>query len=112
MIKLINKKFNLNLGVDFIDKWLDELGSMSDKDEELIKQVYENEKLINLLEECITTYLVKLSKCILSDKEKVIVASTFHIIIDIERIGDHAENIADLAVENKNKKLMQKGMYL
>ena len=74
-------------------------------DEALIKQVYENEKLINLLEEYITTYLVKLSKCTLSDKEKVIVASTFHIIIDIERVGDHAENIADLAVEKKNKKL-------
>lgn len=74
-------------------------------DEEMIKQVYENEKLINILEESITTYLVKLSKCILSDKEKVIVASTFHVVIDIERIGDHAENIADLAVEKKNKKL-------
>ena len=62
-------------------------------------------KLINILEESITTYLVKLSKCILSDKEKVIVASTFHVVIDIERIGDHAENIADLAVEKINKKL-------
>lgn len=40
MIKLINKKFNLNLGVDFIDKWLEELGSMSDKDEELISLLY------------------------------------------------------------------------
>lgn len=74
-------------------------------DEEMINKVYENEKLINILEESITTYLVKLSKCILSDKEKVIVASTFHVVIDIERIGDHAENIADLAVEKINKKL-------
>lgn len=75
------------------------------QDENIIKQVYENEKLINILDESITNYLIKLSKCVLSDKEKVIVASTFHIIIDIERIGDHAENIADLAFERKNKKL-------
>ena len=81
------------------------MSAFVNNDEEMIKQVYENEKLINLLEEHITTYLVKLSKCTLSDKEKVIVASTFHIIIDIERVGDHAENIADLAVEKKNKKL-------
>lgn len=74
-------------------------------DESLISKVYENEKLINILEESITNYLIKLSKCTLSDKEKVVVASTFHIIIDIERIGDHAENIADLALERKNKKL-------
>ena len=74
-------------------------------DEQLIQQVYENEKTINFLEESITNYLVKLAKCELSDKEKGIVASTFHIVIDIERIGDHAENIADLAVEKINKKL-------
>lgn len=74
-------------------------------DEELINKVYENEKLIDILEECITSYLVKLSKCELSDKEKGIVASTFHVIIDIERIGDHAENIVELASEKINKGL-------
>ena len=50
-------------------------------------------------------YLVKLSKCELSDKEKNIVASTFHIVNDVERIGDHAENIADLTIQKINKKL-------
>lgn len=76
-----------------------------DNDEALMHKVYENEKIINILEESITTYLVKLSKCQLSDKEKGIVASTFHIVTDIERIGDHAENIVDLAVEKSNRKL-------
>lgn len=72
-------------------------------DENLIKKVYEYEKLINILDESITTYLVKLSRCELSDKEKVIVASTFHVVIDIERIGDHAKNIADLTIEKINR---------
>jgi putative hydrolase of the HAD superfamily len=36
MIDLINKKFNLNLGIDFIDKWLEELGNMAEKDDNLI----------------------------------------------------------------------------
>lgn len=76
-----------------------------DNDEELIQRVYENEKIINVLEESITTYLIKLAKCDLSDREKGIVASTFHVVIDIERIGDHAENIADLSIEKINKKL-------
>lgn len=76
-----------------------------DGDEALINKVYENEKIINILEESITEYLVKLAKCDLSDKEKGIVASTFHVIIDIERIGDHAENIAELAAEKINKNL-------
>lgn len=74
-------------------------------DEKLVQQVYENEKLINILSEEITSYLVKLSKVELSDKEKGIVAATFHVVSDIERIGDHAENIADLALQKINKKL-------
>lgn len=74
-------------------------------DEKLISKVMENENIINNLEEEITSYLVKLSKLDLSDKEKNIVAATFHVINDIERIGDHAENIADLAVEKRYKKL-------
>ena len=76
-----------------------------DGDQALIEKVYENENIINVLEQSITEYLVKLAKCDLSDKEKGIVASTFHVIIDIERIGDHAENIADLTIEKINKNL-------
>lgn len=76
-----------------------------DGDEALIEKVYENEKIINVLDESITEYLVKLSKCDLSDREKGIVASTFHVVIDIERIGDHARNIADLTIEKINKNL-------
>ena len=67
-----------------------------------IEKIYETEKLINMLEEEITSYLVKLSKRELSDQAAEIVASTFNIINDIERIGDHDENIAELALE-KNK---------
>lgn len=74
-------------------------------DEKLIQKVYENEIVINSLNEAITNYLVKLSKCELSDKEQSIVAATFHVINDIERIGDHAENIADLTLQKINKKL-------
>lgn len=74
-------------------------------DEKLIQKVYENEKVINILEEAITSYLVKLAQSSLSDREQAIVASTLHIVIDIERIGDHAENIADMAQEKINRKV-------
>lgn len=68
-------------------------------DNTLIDKVYENEKTINILEEAITEYLIKLSKCDLSEKERSIVGATYHVINDIERIGDHAENVADLTTE-------------
>ena len=73
-------------------------------DDELITKVYENEQIINTLEHEITNYLVKLAKTDLSDKEKGIVASSFHIINDIERVGDHAKNIAELSSEKISKR--------
>ena len=95
-IRMANKsKKNLELSVE----------AFTSKDEKLVNKVYENEKIINNLEEVITTYLVKLAKCEMPDKEKDIVASTFHVINDIERVGDHAENIADLATQRINRDL-------
>lgn len=95
-IRMANKaRQNLELSKEAFDK----------KDENLVKKVYENEEIINVLEEAITSYLVKLSKCDLSDKERNIVAATFHVVSDIERIGDHAENIAELALQRSLKNL-------
>ncbi|WP_040210118.1 Na/Pi cotransporter family protein [Clostridium polynesiense] len=77
--------------------------------EDLVKKVYSNEKLINVLEASITDFLVKLTKTDLSDKELSIVQSTYHVVNDIERIGDHAENIADLTLEKMKRKLEYSG---
>ena len=74
-------------------------------DEKGLKNVYENEKLINLLESEITSYLVRLSTTELSELQTSIVTSMFHVVNDIERIGDHAENLADLSSEKIQKKL-------
>ncbi|MEG0133681.1 Na/Pi cotransporter family protein [Clostridium sp.] len=79
--------------------------AFDNNDIKLVEKVYENEKVINMLDEAITTYLVKLSKCELSDKEQGIVSATFHTVIDIERIGDHADNIAGLASQKIAKNL-------
>lgn len=81
------------------------ISSFDNNDEKMVQKVYDNEAVINNLNEVITNYLVKLSKCDLSDKERGIVAATFHVINDIERIGDHAENIADLTSQKISKKL-------
>lgn len=74
-------------------------------DSDLIEKVYKNEKLINILEDEITRYLIELSKLDLSDRDHAKVDSLFHVINDAERIGDHAENIVDLASEKRVKKL-------
>jgi phosphate:Na+ symporter len=73
--------------------------------DEMVKKVYENEKLINLLENEITSFLVKLSRTELSEEQLGIVTTTFHVVNDLERIGDHAENLADLTGEKILKRI-------
>lgn len=72
---------------------------------DLIDKVYKNESIINLLEADITRYLVKLSNSDIGDVQRAQIASYFHVVNDIERIGDHAENIADFAREKVDKNL-------
>ncbi|MDU1412034.1 MAG: Na/Pi cotransporter family protein [Clostridium sp.] len=75
------------------------------QNEDKIKSVYKSEKIINMLEHDITRYLVALSNSELGDEQRAELAAYFHVVNDIERIGDHAENIADLASEMISKDL-------
>lgn len=70
-----------------------------ENDPEAVEKVYDNENTINILEKEITDYLVELSQLELPEDDIKLFSSTYHVINDIERIGDHAENIADLAAE-------------
>lgn len=66
-------------------------------DQEDINEVYEVEKNINFLNKSITDYLVKVNQENLPIEDKKSLGALFHVVNDIERIGDHAENVADAA---------------
>ncbi len=70
-------------------------------DEDDIKTVYEVEKNINFLNHAITDYLVKINQTTLPIEDRKNIGALFHVVNDIERIGDHAENVADAAVQRK-----------
>jgi len=61
-----------------------------------IEEIFETEKKINKMEEEIIHYLVKLSNASLSIEQRETIDSLFNVVSDIERVGDHAENIAEL----------------
>ena len=58
-----------------------------------IDKVHNDEQVINHLEPMITEYLVKISHLI-TEKEMKVVNNLFDSITDIERSGDHVENMA------------------
>ena len=67
------------------------------QDEKLIAEVEENEEVIDYLNMAITNYLVKINGLNLEDSDRVKIGSYYHVVSDMERIGDHAENICELA---------------
>ena len=69
----------------------------SDKD---LDKVMEKEEVINYLNHHITSYLVKLNALDITDSDSDYIARVFHAINDIERVGDHAINLAEAAQHN------------
>lgn len=68
-----------------------------EKSKEKVDASLDDEKLINILQKSILNYLLKLSKTSLNDNSRESVDLLFNTVNDIERVGDHAENIAELA---------------
>lgn len=70
-----------------------------------LHQFFSNEKKINQLEYEISTFLTSIPSEHLTESISTKIASMIKITSDIERIGDHAKNIAEAAQEVKNEEL-------
>ena len=118
-LKYIGEKvvFNPATAVVEVIKELDRMASLASEnlnramnalitlDEEDIEEVYEVEKNINFLNHAITNYLVKINQTTLPIEDLKSLGALFHVVNDIERIGDHAENVADAARQRKEGNL-------
>ena len=71
--------------------------ALCEPDEEKIKEVYKREKYIDFMNHKITNYLVQANELVLPIADEKLIGGLFHVVNDIERIGDHAENFADSA---------------
>lgn len=67
------------------------------------EKITENEKIINFTNNELTKYLIKLTSVVDAKSEQTI-GSYFHVLNDLERIGDHAENFNEICLDlNKDK---------
>lgn len=87
-------KNNFELGMD-------ELFTQSGK---FIKEINLHEDEIDYMNNYITDFLIKLSPN-LDDKDEKTLGGYFHVVNDIERVGDHAKNFADASLKMKNDEL-------
>lgn len=84
--------------------------ALLDRNEEALEDVYKKENVIDYLNTEISNYLVKINQLSLPIQDRKQLGAMFHVVNDMERIGDHAENIADFAktVMSANLKFSKK----
>ena len=81
------------------------LNALIQYDYSKLGEVFATEKEINLYQDELTEYLVKINNLELSSGQNTMVKNLLYAISDIERVGDHAENIAEYAEKMKDEKI-------
>ena len=82
------------------------LAEINEPTKEMPPVIYGKENDINLTNKALTDFLIKLSSEVNAEYEKH-VGAFFHVINDLERIGDHAKNFLEISEE-----LIEKGLEL
>lgn len=73
------------------------MSAIFNKSQDDIKTVARCEKTIDDMQEALTEYLIRVDNLSLSEEQKKRVNTLFNMVTDIERVGDHADNISENA---------------
>ena len=65
-------------------------------------RISENEAIIDFTNGALTSFLIRLSTAV-EQSDELVIGSYFHVLNDLERIGDHAENFYEIVVEMSEK---------
>ena len=68
------------------------------------ERIRKNEEIIDFTNGALTKFLIKLSATASQSDERII-GSYFHVLNDLERIGDHAENFHEIGMEMIEKRI-------
>ena len=104
-VALMQVKKEMNYMFDLVEKNIkDSFVSIERASLEYTDSIVENEAIVDFTNSALTKYLIKLSTYVESSDEKVI-GSYFHVLNDLERIGDHAENFHKIGEEMSKKQI-------
>lgn len=81
------------------------LSSVETLDKKQMKEVHRNEHMVNEFEKVLTGFLVDVNNLSLTEEQHLVVKNLLYTISDIERVADHADNIAELAESMKEDKV-------
>ncbi len=79
---------------------------LMDGDEKRIKPLEKKEEMVDMLQKEITDFLVALSQKSITPETSKDIASMMHMVNDLERVGDHCENLWQLGLRKRNQKVV------
>ena len=88
-----------------IGSFKDALTLFDNYDPKLAQRIRDDEDKVDIYEDVLGSYLVKLSSKSLPERDSVEAAKLLHMIGDFERISDHAVNIVESAEETRDKNI-------
>ena len=104
-VALMQAKKEIDHMLDLVEKNIRlSFVSMDGKPGENAKAIAENEEIIDFTNGALTRFLIKLSAGVDARDEQAI-GAYFHVLNDLERIGDHAENFHEIGQEMQKKQL-------
>lgn len=105
-IALMQVKKEMNYMMELVEKNLhDSFVAIEDGSLQYAEAISQNEAIIDFTNSALTKYLIQLTAYVESSDEKVI-GSYFHVLNDLERIGDHAENFHNIGEEMSKKQIV------
>ena len=105
-IALMQVKKEINYMLDLVEENTKlSFLSMKSGSAEQGEQIRKNEEIIDFTNSALTSYLIKLSAKDIEEKDEKVIGTYFHVLNDLERIGDHAENFHDIGAEMLSKKV-------
>ncbi len=95
----------------------DALTLLTAYDRKTVDKIIADESRVDEYEDAIGSYLMRLARESLNEDDSAEITRSLHVIGDLERISDHARNLAESAVEMNEKKLAfseeaRRGLYL
>jgi len=88
-------KANFDRAIECFDCW----------DEDKAAEVARSEEVLDFLNKEITTYLVEVKGLDLNAQDTLLVGALFHVVNDMERVGDHSQNILEAAELRHNEEI-------
>ena len=104
-VALMQAKKEINYMLSLVEENIGlSITSIAGEPAENARRITGNEERIDFINGALTNFLIKLSS-LMDEQDEQRVGSYFHVLNDLERIGDHAENFHEIGQEMRAKKL-------